>query len=122
LCQTAYQRRVGEARCEHVSLEPVAGIEQARCYARRPRHRPARGCETRQRVAREMEAVGEQAQRLLALWGVLGLREHLARANESLLSIRRALDLEAPVLDEVPPPSREPISEAIGRIGRVLPS
>ena len=109
-----------DAGREHVALETVARVEEPWGRVRPSRRSAARRREAGQRLARQVEPVRQQSQCLLTLGRVLGLREHLARANERLLPIGRALDLEPHAIDEVALGAPQPLGEALGRIGRIL--
>ena len=94
LGEPAHEGRVRDAGRERLALEAVARLEQARSLGSRLTRTPARRREPGEGLLREIEPVREETQRLLALGRVLGLREHLARADEPLLPVGRALDLE----------------------------
>ena len=55
----------------------------------------------RERLARQVEPVGDEAQRLLALGRVFGLGENLTGAHESLLPVARSIQLESHAVVEV---------------------
>ena len=111
-----------DARSENAALELLALLEHRRreldgCGpAAVLRLRPQPG----QRLPRQVERVCEQPQRVLALGGVLDLREHLARPHERLLAIRRPLELEPHAMDDVARSSAQPLLEARRRVGRIL--
>ena len=113
---------MGEAGRQRVALEPFAGIEQPRGLGlARGGASATRRCEPGERLAREVEPVGNEPKRLLALGRVLRLREHLARADEALLSVRRAIELEPDAVEEIALGAAETLLEPLGRVRRVLP-
>ena len=77
--------------------------------------------EAGERLAREVEPIGEEPQRLLALGRVLRLGEDLARPNERLLPVVRPLEDDPDAVVEVALGGPEPPGERVGRVGRVLP-
>jgi hypothetical protein len=112
---------VRHAGSEGLALETLTGVQDARrrlravaCCARLGRGQAP------QRLLRQVEAVGEQPQGLLALRRVLGLCEHFTSANEAFLPIGCALDLEPHAVEEVALGSLEPELEATRIVGRVL--
>ena len=109
-----------KARGERVPLEAVAGIEQARVLDHGGTRRPARGRQPHERLLGQVEPVGEQAQRLLTLRRVLRLRQNLARPHETLLPIRRAIELEPHAVKEIALRPDQPLLEPVRRVGGVL--
>ncbi len=106
---------------ECISLEPIPTTQEARGIL--GRSRPAtllRWSEPAERLLREVEPIGEQAQRFLALRRVLGLRQDFTRADESLLTIRGPIELESHAIEQVALGQREPVLEVLGRIGGIL--
>ena len=76
--------------------------------------------QTGERLPRQVERVGEQPQRVLALRRVLHLREHLAGADERLLPVGRALELEPHAVDDIARRAAEPLLESRRGVGRIL--
>src|SRR5205814_770409 len=86
---------------ECVALEPLACLEQFRRDLRRRAPTAPPRNEACLRLTRQVEAVGDEPQRLLAFRGVLEPRQDLARVNESLLAVGCALELEPDAVEDV---------------------
>src|SRR5438445_8442295 len=93
LAEKRDQLRMGDAAGQRLQLEPVARLEQLRRDGAR-RRSPGRR-EPRLRLARQIQQVRGNAQRLLALRRVLEGPQDLANAGEPRLLVREEpLDLE----------------------------
>ena len=73
------------------------------------------------RLLGQVEPVGREPNRVLALRRVLEAREHLAHADEGLLPVGRPLDLEPHAVGEVALRPAEQLVELAGEVGRVAP-
>ena len=110
-------------RCDagqRVALTPIAGLEQLRRDRRRAPLRPAPRHEAGLRLTRQIEPVGDEAQRLLALGRILEPPEDLARVNKCFLAVGRSVELEPDAIEDVALRLREPLLESVCGIGGVL--
>src|SRR5215468_4800036 len=104
---------------ERIALQAVAGLEQLRRDLRRRAPSPAPRHEAGLGLARQVETVGDEPQRLLALGRVLEPGQDLARVNESLLTVGGPLELEPDTVENVALGLRQAFLEALGRVGGV---
>ena len=114
------QIRMRDDRGERLALEPDAGVEQLpRLPASpRPSRRPA-PARSRESVSRGRSSrSASEAEGLLALGRVLGRGEDLAGADERLLPVGGALDLEPDAVVEVALRLAEPLLEPVRCVGR----
>ena len=117
------QARVGNAARERVALEPLSRFEQARRDRRRggAARLPAR-CEPRLGLLRQVEPVGEVAQRILEVGRVVEPLENLTRPYEGLLAVGQSpLHLDPDAISEVRLGLGQLGLEGLGRVGRVEP-
>ena len=116
------ERGVAGHGCERISLEPQAGLEDARRLGRpRSLRRHAGSRDTGERLARQLEPVGHEAERVLPLGRVLETLEQLSRPEVRLVPVDRAIELDPHAVVEVALGTTQSLREPVGRIGGILP-
>src|SRR5207302_1673424 len=116
LRQDRNERAMGGDTRKRVSFQPLAGIEQARRDLARRASRTARR-ETRLRLLRQIQLVGDETQSLLALRRILEPSENLAHADEAFLPARRSVELEANAVEEIARRGYDALLETVREIG-----
>ena len=104
---------MGDDSGERLPLEPDTRVEELLRLTRWPSTRDsAGGRDSGERLARQVEPIGDEPKRLLTLRGVLRLGEDLAGTHEPLLAVGGAVELEPDAVVQVALRLPEPQLEA----------